>query len=453
MSQTIQIAGATYPDVPSILVPKQGGGSAVFADPSGVDAVAADVASGKIFMKADGTLGTGTASGGGGTTPAEEKDVNLIDYDGTILYSYTAAEFANLSVLPSNPTHDGLTAQGWNWSLAGAKTYVAANKKLWIGQKYKSSDGKTKLYCTFHAGMLSPYLCFPINGTVKINWGDGSAEDTVTGTSGTTTKSTQHTYAAPGRYVISIEVVSGYFSFYGSSNMSYLLRKVLNTTLNSNRVALACLDRVVFGDNARTGQYAFFHCENLRNVVLGAGVNISSNAFQNCLMLESLTIPATCTLSGSVFRSCYGLQNISFPEGFSFSSGYTYCFSGCTGLTTVSLPGSTVAGYTFQSCSNLREVIIPSGADKIDANTFQADASVAALTIPASVTTIGASAFSNMYGLYEIHFKGATPPTAGSNAFQNLPTACIIYVPTGKVSAYQGEANYPSSSTYTYVEE
>ena len=51
----------------------------------------------------------------------EEKDVIFIDYDGTIVYSYTAEEFANLIALPDNPTHEGLVSQGWNWTLSDAK--------------------------------------------------------------------------------------------------------------------------------------------------------------------------------------------------------------------------------------------------------------------------------------------------------------------------------------------
>ena len=68
------------------------------------------------------------------------KDVNFYGYGGTLLYSYTAAEFANLSALPDNPTHDGLTAQGWNWTLSDAKAYVAAYGKLNIGQMYVPDD-------------------------------------------------------------------------------------------------------------------------------------------------------------------------------------------------------------------------------------------------------------------------------------------------------------------------
>lgn len=68
MAQTITIANATYPDVPSIVCNKQGGGTAVFADPSGTTAAASDVAQGKLFLNASGVLTQGTASGGGGAS-------------------------------------------------------------------------------------------------------------------------------------------------------------------------------------------------------------------------------------------------------------------------------------------------------------------------------------------------------------------------------------------------
>lgn len=66
MAQDIQIAGATFNAVPSIVVPVAGGGSATFVDPSPTTAAAADVASGKLFFSALGVLTQGTASGGGG---------------------------------------------------------------------------------------------------------------------------------------------------------------------------------------------------------------------------------------------------------------------------------------------------------------------------------------------------------------------------------------------------
>lgn len=71
MAQNITLLGASYSDVPAVDLPKTGGGTARFADASVTTAVAEDVASGKVFLLADGSVGTGSASGGGGSSPME----------------------------------------------------------------------------------------------------------------------------------------------------------------------------------------------------------------------------------------------------------------------------------------------------------------------------------------------------------------------------------------------
>ena len=67
MAQNITLLGASYSNCPAILLPKTGGGTARFDDASVTTATAADVASGKVFLASDGTITTGTASGGGGS--------------------------------------------------------------------------------------------------------------------------------------------------------------------------------------------------------------------------------------------------------------------------------------------------------------------------------------------------------------------------------------------------
>lgn len=66
MAQNITLLGASYSAVPAVVLPKTGGGTARFDDVSVTTAVASDVASGKVFLAANGTVTTGTASGGGG---------------------------------------------------------------------------------------------------------------------------------------------------------------------------------------------------------------------------------------------------------------------------------------------------------------------------------------------------------------------------------------------------
>lgn len=210
----------------------KGGTSSPLSFPSGfVDAIG-DIQSGvsveALSVNANGTYTapsgkayspvTVNVSGGGGTTPASPKAVNFIDYDGTILYSYSEADALALTDLPANPSHSGLTAQGWNWTLAQIKAQLTAmpGAPVWVGQKYITDDGKTRIYCRFETGRLAPYLGLSVNGTVTVDWGDGSSTDTLTGTSLNTVKTVQHTYSEAGDYTITLTVESGSFGFFGT---------------------------------------------------------------------------------------------------------------------------------------------------------------------------------------------------------------------------------------------
>lgn len=65
MAKNITLLGANYSAVPAVLLPQTGGGTARFDDASVTTATASDVASGKIFLASNGTVTTGTNSGGG----------------------------------------------------------------------------------------------------------------------------------------------------------------------------------------------------------------------------------------------------------------------------------------------------------------------------------------------------------------------------------------------------
>ena len=268
---------------------------------------------------------------------ANSKEVNFLDYDGTILYSYTAAKFAALSSMPANPTHDGLTAQGWNWSLANAKAYVAKYGNLNIGQMYITDDGKTRIYIHLEEGRTSPVLSVCPNGTVDIDWGDGTTHDTLTGSDTSTAVYTSaHSYAAPGDYVIQL-TVTGSMGFGSNGPLIYASK-------SDNR------------------DYVYKNA--IQKVELGSGV-------------------------------------------------------------------TSIGNYAFNECYSLSSI-----------------------TIPDSVTSIGEGAFGACYGLAHIYFLPTTPPSvSSSNAFSNIPTDCVIHVPVGSLSAYTSATNYPSSSTYTYVED
>lgn len=94
------------------------GGSDVDVEPLSVDANGTYTApSGTAYSP----VTVNVPTGGGGSVPA--KEVNFRDYDGTVVYSYTPAEFAALSAMPANPDHSGdeipLTSQGWKLVVRG----------------------------------------------------------------------------------------------------------------------------------------------------------------------------------------------------------------------------------------------------------------------------------------------------------------------------------------------
>lgn len=84
MSQNITLLGASYSAVPSVTLPKTGGGTASFVDVTDTTAAASDVASGKYFYTAAGVRTQGTSSGGGsGMTLLATKDLGTISTSST----------------------------------------------------------------------------------------------------------------------------------------------------------------------------------------------------------------------------------------------------------------------------------------------------------------------------------------------------------------------------------
>ena len=51
------------------------------------------------------TLCDGYGQGGGGTTDVESNDIDFYDYDGTRVASWTLAELASKTELPTPPSH------------------------------------------------------------------------------------------------------------------------------------------------------------------------------------------------------------------------------------------------------------------------------------------------------------------------------------------------------------
>lgn len=406
-----------------------------------------------------------TVSVSGGNTPAAEKQVNFIDYDGTILYSYTATEANALTALPTNPSHAGLTSQGWSWTLQQIKTQLTAVPAgpIWVGQMYVTDDGKTRIYCHFEEGRLSPYLGVCPNGTVTVDWGDNSETDTLTGTALTVAQNVQHTYASAGDYVITLTpAAETTYSFYGTSvNMSYILRKGTDSTSTSNpsNVYRNAIKKIELGLNVSIGQYSFYSCYSLASITVPSSVtSIGANAFSYCYSLYSITMPSTTTSIGNyAFYYCCALSSIAMPP--TITSLGTSMFYDCYGLSSITLPSdlTSVGGSEFYYCYSLSSVSLPTSLTSIGNSAFRTCYDLASITIPASVTSILGYAFYNCYGMGEYHFKSTTPPSLeNTNVFSGIPSDCIIYVPKSTnqtvLNTYKATSNWSTYADYMQEE-
>ena len=392
-------------------------------------------------------------SGEGGVA---KKQIQFIDYNGTVVESYTAAEFGELTALPANPSHTGLVAQGWNWTLVQIQDYLASypDGDVNVGQMYITESGNTEIDIELKEDALNPYLVIAPNGTVIVDWGDGSATDTLTGTSLTTKKTVGHVYSSAGNYTISLHVQSGRFTFY-QNNAQYV--GVLNLSSSMNNRSRIYADDIVairIGNGVTgIGAYAFSNCYALTSLTIPSGVtSIGANTFQSCYALTSLTIPSGVTSIGvNTFQYCHALTSLTIPSG--VTSIGNSAFQSCYALTSLTIPSgvTSIGANTFQSCYALMSLTIPSGVTSIGNYAFQYCYALTSLTIPSGVTSIGAYVFQSFYSVTEYHFQPTTPPTLGNSNFTNINPLCKIYVPAGSLSAYQTAKNW---STYaSYMEE
>ena len=432
---------------------------------------------------------------GGGTTPGAPGDITFYDYDGTIVTSWTLEELATKTALPDYPSHEGLICQGWNWSLADLKT---TNRKMNVGAMYITDDGKTRIYIRLEEGRTSPMLGVCPNGTVTVDWGDGTTPDTLTGTSTTTVKWTpNHAYAAPGEYVIKL-TVDGTMGFYGDLSSIFGGAILLYSSGNDNRnyVYRNSVQKIEIGNGVTSigqaafimcyslasitmpnsvtsiGEYAFYFCYSLASITMPNGVtSIGFASFAICSSLASITMPSGITSIGNqMFYDCSSLTSITIPDGVT-SIGRS-AFNVCSSLSSITMPdGITSIGQSaFSSCSSLVSITIPNGVTSIGESAFDSCESLISITIPNSVTSIGESAFRGCYSLvsvtipngvtsigdyafencYSVAFYDFTactsvPTLLGTSAFGNIAIDCQIRVPASLVDAWKTTTNW---STY-----
>ena len=257
-------------------------------------------------------------------------------------------------------------------------------------------------------------------------------------------------------------------------------------------------------DVTTIGGWAFADCRSLTSITIPNSVTeIEIQAFWGCSSLTSVTIPSSVTLIGErAFEDCSSLTSVYYNGDISAwckidfydstsnplscnaklyinntevtevtipsdISEISYAFSGCSSITSVTIPdsvtsigkyafyycraltsvtiGNSVASIgesAFKSCAGLTSITIPESVTSIGKEAFKGCTGLTSITIPDGVTSIGDNAFSNC-SLESVYCKATIPPGGSSSMFANNSVSPMkVYVPAESVSAYRAASGW-----------
>ena len=352
------------------------------------------------------------------------KDVNFYDYDGTRLYSYTVAEAQALTALPPLPSREGLICQGWNYDLETIKSY---NRMVDVGAMYITDDGKTRLYIRIDGRLSVPlYFSQTVANGVTIDWGDGTATETLMGTGD---KNTTHTYAESGDYVISLEVAEGCTLGLGKKTSGH------NLFGNYHMLYESSTD--------------YIYGNVLRKAEIGSGVlSLTEGAFDSCYALAYVVIQYGVTYvtsrTGTVFYNCYSLRFAVFPSSVTdMGTSYTILYD-CYSLRGVVLPGSVKGeiGRLAATCYGISRIVLPEGV--ITFNGVSHCYTISRVVLPSTLTSIGYGAFGHCRGLSILDCTACkqVPILNSSNEFEYAPSDFKILVSSNLYHEWMNNSNW-----------
>ena len=189
-----------------------------------------------------------------------------------------------------------------------------------------------------------------------------------------------------------------------------------------------------------------------------------------------VTIPASVTNSGTTysvksvgywaFSGCSGLTSITIPN--SVTSIDVYAFSGCSGLTSIQVETGNTTYDSRDNCNAIIETAtntliagcqnttIPNSVTSIEAEAFFGCTNMTSITIPNSVTSIGSSAFEGCSGLTSFTIPNVLT-TISPATFRDCRGLTSIIIPESVTSISWGaftdcsslaDITFPSNLSY-----
>ena len=135
----------------------------------------------------------------------------------------------------------------------------------------------------------------------------------------------------------------------------------------------------------------------------------------------------------SAFSGCSGLTSITLPKY--LTSIKAWAFAGCSSLTSIEIPEmvTSIENSTFSGCSSLTSIEIPEKVTSIGKEAFKGCGGLTSITLPKDLTSIGWGAFNGCNGLTSIEIPEKVT-SIGKEAFKGCSNLASIEIPEGVTS-------------------
>ena len=195
--------------------------------------------------------------------------------------------------------------------------------------------------------------------------------------------------------------------FYGTAANSISLPNTI-TEIDGAAFAFSAIEEVALPSSLEIIGEVAFGASSLKTVHIPASVKmIQRNPFANCAQLESISVDTENTRyiyygesimdlkSRSIISGC---KNTMFNAFIQINSIAPWAFSGCAGLTELSLDfgtsnNITIGDYAFNYCTNLKSITLHNGVTTIGDYAFKDCTNLESITLNDEVTHIGDYAF------------------------------------------------------------
>ena len=184
---------------------------------------------------------------------------------------------------------------------------------------------------------------------------------------------------------------------------------------------------------------------------------IERETFSGCTSLTSVTLPSTLLMIESrAFENCTSLNEIQLPD--SIEHLYEHAFYNCSNLTSVNYPKgwNYTIGYGYQARSpfegcTISSIVVPEGVTNLPDGAFSYSTSLKTVELPSTLMVISDYSFAEATELIAVKL-GSQVTSISSNAFDNHNAKLTFYGETGSYAETYAKENSISFSTDSFPE-